>query len=409
MGTREGPLRTRCVRRGRGSSVSVVRSRKHVRPTAYTVLSLFSGGGGLDLGLHLTDRFRHVGCVEMDPAACRTLRVNRDAGRFGDGDLAVHEADISKLDPIQVLAEHGHRPGELDVIVGGPPCQAFSQIGKQLGLDDPRGLLLWDYVRFVRVCRPRCFLLENVKGLLAMPLRPGMQKGTLMRSLLGRFRRAGYRVDVFLLDAADYGVPQHRERVILVGNRHGLNARPPARTHGPGLLPYRTLRDALAGLEEANPVRLDFSAAEKAVLRLVPIGGDWRDLPVRVAMRVLGPDCRPRGRGRCRGYRRLCWDLPSPTVLTGPNRGVASLCHPDEDRTLTLRECARLQGWPDEWQFCGSKTQQYRQVGNGVPVPLAYVLGHAVANLLDDIDQARQGCSSQSTPARRGRVKVRVA
>lgn len=400
MGTKDGPERTRYVRSGGSRAGS--RKGKQGEYRRHTVLSLFSGGGGLDLGMDLTERFRHLACIEYNRSACQTLKGNRDAGLLGDADLKVYEADIAKLKPAELLADLGIGKGEVGALIGGPPCQPFSVAGKRQGVADERGTLLWDYVRWVRDIKPHAFLMENVRGLLSMPSAPDEDKGSLLAELLKKFRRAGYSTDVFLLNAADYGTPQLRVRAVLVGNRHGLVCRQPARTHGPGLLPHRTLRNALAGLVETDPVRLDFSPAEKEVLKLIPPGGDYRDLTVRVAMQVLGPTLRPRGKGgNCKGYRRLDWEQPSPTVLTGPHRGLASLCHPDEARALTMRECARLQGWPDSWTFVGSRAEQYRQVGNAVPVPLAYRLGHMIADLLDNVAEVSD--LDGNGPARRGR------
>lgn len=365
--------------------------------------------GGLDLGLHLTERYRHLACVEWDQAACRTLEGNRDAGLLGENDLKVVQADIAKLDPTKLLADVGLRPGELGLLVGGPPCQAFSVAGNRKGLDDPRGRLIWDCVHWVEAVRPKVFLCENVKGLLSVPLGPGMPKGSLFESLLGKLCLAGYTVDWFLVDAVSYGISQHRERVILIGNRDGLAARLPDPTHGPDRQPYRTFRDAVAGLNESSPLVMDFSPRKKRFLSLVPPGGNWRSLPPEAAREDMGPTGRPKGGSECGRHRRLAWDEPSPTILTSPNQTRTSLCHPEQDRALTLRECARVQGFPDSWPFCGSKEDQSRQVGNAVPVRLAEVLGNAVADMLDEIALDQKGNLGLIAPAPGGHRKGKVA
>ncbi len=178
MGTKDGSGRTRYVRPG--GRLSVSQNGKHVGGRQHTVLSLFSGGGGLDLGLHLTARFRHLACLEHDRSACQTLEANRDAGLLGGADLKVFQADIAGLDPARVLGELGTAPGEVGLLVGGPPCQPFSVAGKKLGTADPRGRLLWDYVRWVKEVRPACFLMENVRGLLSLPSAPSEPKGSLL-------------------------------------------------------------------------------------------------------------------------------------------------------------------------------------------------------------------------------------
>lgn len=349
----------------------------------YTLLSLFSGGMGLDLGLDRTGRFGLLACVERDAACCRTIRVNRDAGRLGDRSFRLYEADIESLNPCRVMADLRLRPGDLDLLAGGPPCTTFSTAGRRQGVADARGLLLWQFLWFVEALRPRVFLIENVRGLMSAALRPGGQPGLLLRAFLHDLP-AEYRVDVFEVNAANYGTPQVRERVILLGNRHGGLARPPGPTHGPGLLPYRTLRDALAGVVDHDSVLLDFSERKKQYLKLVPPGGNWRDLPDHLARESMEKGYFAKG-GRLGWWRRLAWDWPSPTILTNPSHPMTSLCHPDETRTLTLRECARIQGFPDDWAFCGSAQDMYRQVGNAVPVGLGEVCGEVVASLLAGI------------------------
>lgn len=392
--------RTRIVRTGGRRNAPRVNNNRRPPPRRaagrrrerrHSVLSLFSGCGGFELGLHRTGRFRVAACVENDPAACETLRINRDAGRL-DGDLRVEEVDICELDPVSLLADSGVEPGELGVVVGGPPCQSFSNAGKRLGLRDSRGTLLCEYVRVVMACRPKAFLLENVVGLASTPLSPELPKGSLLGWLVREFGDAGYQVDVHTVNAADYGVPQFRRRIFLIGNRVGTMSALPPPAHGDagsGLLPYRTLAEALDGLVEERPILMDFSPKEREVLAHVPAGGDWRNLPDAV---------RDGGRPSS-GYRRLAWDRPSPTILTRPNRVRTAFCHPAELRPLTAREFARCQGFPDDWEFVGSKESVYRQIGNAVPVQLGEVLGGVVADLLDEVPDLAVSADGRSASA----------
>ena len=362
--------------------------------TKYTCLSLFSGGMGLDIGVSQTGRFRLVACVEKVPAFCATIRANRDAGRI-ERDATVYEGDIAGLDPATVATESG--AGDLDLLVGGPPCQAYSVVGKRGGAADPRGLLLWQFVRFVEALRPKVFVMENVRGLMSaalrhravaerpekggQPLHPDEERGSVLRMWLADLP-AEYRVDAFEVNAANYGAPQARERVLFVGNRLGRTAEPPTPTHGrPPLAPYRTLGDALEGLVDPNPVVLDFSPRKKRYLAMVPPGGNWRSLPDAVARESMGKAYHLKG-GRSAWWRRLSFDLPAPTVLTLPNHAGTALCHPTETRALSLRECARIQEFPDDWEFCGSVQQRYAQVGNAVPVRLGSVAGRVAVELL---------------------------
>lgn len=346
----------------------------------YSVVSLFSGGLGLDLGLAATGRFAHLACVEVDPAACGTIRVNRDAGRIDPGRL--YEDDLVRLAPRRVMADLGLRPGQLDVLAGGPPCQPVSTAGKRGGVRDVRGLMLWQYLWYVEAMRPKCFALENVAGLLSARLEPREDKGTLLRRFLGDLPPE-YRADAFLVDAADHGCPQFRKRVIVVGNRVGRAAAWPAPTHGPGRAPYRTLRDALTGLHDPAPVLLDFTAKRKRVLERVPPGGNWKGLPADVARAAMGRAFGNAAGGRTGWYRRLAWDRPCPTVVTSPHRPMTSLCHPDATRALTLRECAAVQQFPPGWEFEGTAAERFRAVGNAVPVGLGEVCGRVVSDLLD--------------------------
>jgi DNA (cytosine-5)-methyltransferase 1 len=352
--------------------------------TPYTAVSLFSGASGLDLGLERTGGFEVRAAVEQDPSACATIRAAHAAARLGGYGFRLYEADVAAPEPQRVLDDLGLRPGELDLLCGGPPCQPVSSVGRRGGTADHRGLLLWQFVWWLETTLPKAFLIENVHGLLSAPLRPGAPHGSLLREFL-RDVPPQYRIDAFVVEAADHGAPQYRTRVLLVGNRLGRVATFPPATHGPpgsGLLPHRTLADALAELVDPQPVVLPFSEAKRRVLALVPPGGNWRSLPDAVAREAMGTAYLRKG-GRTGWFRRLAWDRPCSTVLTLPNHASTSLCHPTKDRPLSVRECAAVQGFATDWPFHGSPVEQYRQVGNAVPVPLGEECGRAVADLLD--------------------------
>jgi DNA (cytosine-5)-methyltransferase 1 len=390
-----------------------------VEKRGYTVLSLFSGGMGLDIGLGKAGRFRHLACVENIPAFCETIRRNRDAGRLGNSGLKVYETDISELQTEQVMHDLGIKPGELDLLVGGPPCQTFSTTGKRATVQDPRGTLLWQYLRFVQDLQPKFFLMENVRGLMSAALRhrpikdrpdkggPPLEHDEQPGSVIDRFLldlRHSYRIDCFEVNAVNYGAPQLRERALFIGNRFNRLVEFPEPTHGergagrqqPSLFgrpdengddlkPFRTLREALAGLVEPEPrVLMDFSPRKKRYLAMIPEGSNWRSLPPEVAEESMGKAYLAKG-GRSGWWRRLTFDLPCPTIVTMPNHAGTSLCHPTETRALTLRECARVQEFPDHWEFCGTTQQQYTQVGNAVPVRLGQVCGELLARELTDL------------------------
>lgn len=346
--------------------------------TQLKALSLFSGAMGLDLGLEKAG-IHILGCVEFNAEAVAAIRLNRPG-------LPVLEGDISSLEPAAVLKKLGIKPDQVDLVVGGPPCQAFSVFGKRKGLKDVRGRLIFDFARFVGILRPRAFIMENVRGLLSMKDDEAGPKGGLISRLNEEFNRLGYAVDVFVVNAVNHGAAQIRERVIVIGNRLDLTAAWPAPSHSDrpvlGQRRFLTLGDAIRSFREVDPVLMDFSPRKKKYLSLVPPGGNWRSLPVHVQQESMGKSWYLKG-GRSAYWRRLAYDFPCPTVVTMPNHAGTSMCHPDELRALTVGECARIQGFPRGWKFCGSPSEQYKQVGNAVPVVLGEVAGRVVSAMLD--------------------------
>jgi DNA (cytosine-5)-methyltransferase 1 len=390
----------------------------------YKVVSLFSGGMGLDLGLHATGRFQVLACVEHVPAFCETIRANASSGVLTPAPL-VFEGGVEEFDPLEILAAVGLRPGELDLLVGGPPCQSFSTAGRRGTTQDPRGTLLWQFLRYVDVMRPKFFLMENVRGLVSaalnhrpinlrperggLPLSPDEEPGSVVRLFardLQSLEGCSYHVDAFEVNAVNYGAPQIRERVLFIGNRYNAVIDFPAPTHatpvelGTGaaeeqvqmwpdeqrtdLRPWKTLRDAIGDLREEAPEVLDFSPRKKTYLEQVPPGSNWRSLPVPVQQESMGAAWHAKG-GRSGWWRRLTYDLPCPTLVTLPNHASTSLCHPTETRALSIREYARIQEFPDSWVFSGRLSEKYTQVGNAVPTRLGQVAGDVVARSLDTL------------------------
>lgn len=387
---------------------------------AYKVISLFSGGMGLDIGLQRTRRFKLLACVEKEEAFADTIEANKAAMRI-EGEPKVFHRDITHLEPFALMDAAGIKPGELDLLVGGPPCQSFSTAGKRGTVQDHRGTLLWQYLRFVDALRPKFFLMENVRGLLSAalrhrpiasrpekggpPLEADEQPGSVVRTFaedLQRIQGASYHMDCFEVNAVNYGAPQLRERALFVGNRFNCVVEFPAPTHAAPApaeasptetlslfaedrekpLPWKTLRDALEGLQEEKPVVMDFSPRKKRYLAMVPPGSNWRSLPVEIQKESMGKAWIAKG-GRSGWWRRLSLDLPCPTLVTMPNHAGTSLCHPTETRALSLGEYARIQEFPDDWEFCGTPAERYAQVGNAVPVRLGEVAGEVVARQLD--------------------------
>ncbi len=379
-------------------------------------LSLFSGAMGLDLGLESTGCIEVLACVEKDPDFCKTIRKNRDAGRLTTKDVKVYERSVSDLDPLEVLNDLDLNPGELDLVVGGPPCQSFSTAGKRRTVQDHRGSLLWEFLKFVASTRPRAFLMENVRGLHSAalrhrpikerpehggpPLSPDEEPGSVLRQFIADLRVAdpAYRMDAFLVNAVNYGAPQLRERLLIIGNRDGAKALFPSPTHGNGggengadaeSQPFRTLGHAIRNLADEEPVLLDFSPRKKRYLAMVPAGGNWRTLPESVQRESMGKAFVAKG-GRSGWWRRLSYEFPCPTLVTMPNHASTSLCHPEEVRVLSLKEYAAIQEFPPDWEFCGTVQKQYAQAGNAVPVRLGRIVGESIVQLISGRKSTRE-------------------
>ena len=381
----------------------------------YTAISLFSGAMGLDAGLEMTGRFRLLAAIEKEPSFCASIRANQSAGLIAD-DMIVIEDDIRNVDPLEVLASIGLKPGELDLLVGGPPCQSFSTAGKREATQDNRGTLLWEFLRFIDVMRPRYFLMENVRGLVSaalrhrpiadrperggMPLSKDEQPGSVVRLFADDLQKigSGYHMDCFEVNAVNYGAPQLRERAIFVGNRFQAQVDFPDPTHGnpeqlsvpktdlfatnPALKPWTTLGDAIGRLGDPGEVVMDFSPRKKSFLAKITPGSNWRSLSVEDQQLSMGKAWFAKG-GRSGWWRRLSFDLPCPTLVTMPNHASTALCHPAEVRALSLKEYAAIQEFPDGWIFRGTASQQYAQVGNAVPVKLGVIAGEVISASLD--------------------------
>jgi DNA (cytosine-5)-methyltransferase 1 len=330
---------------------------------------------GLDLGLEQAG-IEVLGCVEFNEPAVNCIRSNRP-------NLPVLHGDISQLSGAEILSKLNIP--SVNLVVGGPPCQAFALFGKRRGLGDARGRLVFDFVRIVGELNPEAFVMENVRGMMSMSMEPGGEQGGLYREILRRFDELGYRVDTFVVNSVNYGAPQIRERTLLIGNRLGYRARFPQPTHSDAPTgrqkPWVTLGDAIRDLKGADTDVLDFSERKKKYLAMVPPGGNWRSLPVEIQKESMGKAWYLKG-GRSAYWRRLSFDFPCPTIVTMPNHAASSLCHPTETRALTVGECAAVQGFPKDWKFSGNAAAKHKQVGNAVPVVLGRVAGETVLSMM---------------------------
>lgn len=331
----------------------------------FTTIELFAGAGGLALGVEKAG-FNTIGLIEFNRDACDTLVKNRPNWRVICDDIA----NISCLD----LEEYFNiKKGELDLLSGGAPCQAFSYAGKRLGLEDARGTLFYHYAIFLEKLQPKMFLFENVRGLLTH------DRGKTYQTMLDIFEKAGYDIQKDVLNAWDYGVAQKRERLITIGIRKDMKDKisfsfPTPHEYKP------VLRDVLQDVPKS--LGTVYGENKRKLFELVPPGGYWRDIDPVLAKEYM-KSCWEMEGGRTGILRRLSYDEPSLTVLTSPSQKQTERCHPAEARPFTVRENARCQSFPDKWEFCGNVMSQYKQVGNAVPVNLAYEVAKCIYTALE--------------------------
>ncbi|MCF6205926.1 MAG: DNA (cytosine-5-)-methyltransferase [Sulfurovum sp.] len=313
----------------------------------------------------------HILLNDFDKYATATLRKNRPYWNVVHG-------DISKLD----FSVYHDR---VDLLTGGFPCQAFSYAGKKRGLEDTRGTLFYEYARALKEVEPKVFLAENVKGLL------NHDGGRTLETIVSVFESMGYEVYTpKVLKAIYYRVPQKRERLFIVGVRKTYANQVRFRWPKPDARIY-TLKDALKRGDLFHtdvPVSAGqhYPEKKKKILDMVPPGGYWRDLPIEVQKAYMMKSFYLGG-GKTGIARRIAWDEPCLTLTCSPAQKQTERCHPEETRPFTVREYARIQTFPDTWQFEGSVSQQYKQIGNAVPVNLAYALGKSLIDLLNQIER----------------------
>lgn len=351
------------------------------------VISLFSGAMGLDIGLAKAGLNVVIG-QDFDASCVKTMRENGHK---------VLEGDIREIEPQQFLSLTGLHIGEPFLICGGPPCQPFSTAGKRLGINDPRGSLFMDFIRMIDYIRPRFFVMENVKGIMSAPLKhvplaerdekdPEQRLGTVLDVILSEFNKLGYKTVYGVLDAVNYGVPQFRERFVLIGSRDNEDIFLPIPTHFQmhqnQEYQWKSVRSVIEDLEFDSGECATLSDERLKFLKMVPEGGNWRDLPEDIIPIAMG-GAYTSGGGKVGFYRRLSYDQPSPTVVTSPVQKATMMCHPTQNRPLSVKEYARIQQFPDNWIFTGTTAAKYRQIGNAVPVGLAEAIGKAVIAVAD--------------------------
>lgn len=372
-----------------------------------TVVDLFCGAGGLSEGFRQAG-FKVLVGQDYDDSAGKTFLSTHSGANFIGG-------PIQAVTPENLLAAGGAQQGGVDVLVGGPPCQGYSVYNHQRGVHDPRAGLFNEYLRIVAALRPRWLVMENVSGLISIA------NGGIIREIQSRMSELGYSVDWRVLKAEQFGVPQERRRIFFVANRIGAPIEFPVPTHGPELRPYVTVWDAISDLPVlengdgdgvhyydrspendyqrelrrgarylSNHSSPRLAPINQARMRYIPQGGSWRDIPFDLlpnGMKKAKRSDHTKRYGRPRETDLSC------TILTKCDVHWGAYIHPRQDRAISVREAARLQSFPDAFDFKGTRTEQYVQVGNAVP-PL---LGRAVANAL-------LGCDAELSDRRRSSI-----
>jgi len=375
-----------------------------------SIISLFSGAMGLDLGLEKAG-FKTKVVVETNKKAVSTIRENNKS-------LSVINLPIQEVTTATILNKAKLLIGEAAIVSGGPCCQSFSTVGKRGSLSDPRGGLFMDLCRVVREAQPRFFVMENVKGLLSAaikhrplderdpgfpPLSPEEELGSAFKVILKELANLNYYVTYSLVNAADYGTPQTRYRVIIIGSRDGENISIPEATHsknGDNGTPKRgTLKDALRGVKSKEWV--NFSEKKLKYLKKLKQGENWTALHKRSQRIALGAAFESWG-GRKGFYRRLSWAKPSPSLTTSPDGNATMLCHPTKDRPLSVEEYARIQEFPAGYLFNGSTREKYTMIGNAVPLSIGTAIGKVLKATIVD---TKENGLPRDAEQRKGQVR----
>ncbi len=361
-----------------------------IETTKPIALSFFSGAMGLDLGLEEAG-FKTLLACEIDKSARKTIKKNKP-------DMALI-GDVRDYSSQEILEHAGLSLGdEVDLIMGGPPCQAFSTAGKRLGFEDERGNVFLKYLETIFEIKPRYFIIENVRGLLSAPLqhRPHSERGKdfpplkneeqaggVLSYIYRMIKSNGYSCSFELYNAANFGVPQTRERVVMLCSRDGRKIPYLEPTHSQagefGLPTWKTFAETVADLNDIHHTHLEFPEKRKKYYRMLGPGEYWKNLPIDLQMEALGNSFFSGG-GKTGFLRRLSWDKPSPTLVTHPAMPATDLAHPVEVRPLSIEEYKKLQQFPDSWAIEGKLLDQYKQLGNAVPVGLGYAIGKHLIN-----------------------------
>lgn len=360
-------------------------------------MSFFSGALGLDLGLEKAG-FEPLLVCENDKFCISTIKANKpDIPLIED----IRDYSVSDIRKIAGIAEKDN----VDLVIGGPPCQAFSTAGARKSFEDERGNVFIKYLEVATDLNAKFIVIENVRGLLSAPLkhRPHNQRGEgfapltedempggALKYILSFLENKGYGISFNLYNSANYGTPQIRERIVIVASIDGKKLPYLNPTHSDditwGLPQWNTFESAVSNLSSGdNEECAEFPEGRLKYYRMIGPGGNWKSLPIGSQKEAMG-NAYNSGGGKTGFFRRLAWDRPSPTVLTSPTMPATDLAHPVEDRPLSVAEYARIQEFPDDWFFAGKVKDKYKQIGNAVPVSLGFAIGNLIKNHVADTD-----------------------
>lgn len=339
-------------------------------------ISFFSGALGLDLGFEEAGLKPLLFC-EFDKKCKETIKSNRPDIPLID-DIRKYSAD-----DIKALVDK-----KIDVIIGGPPCQAFSTAGARKSFDDERGNVFLHYINIATKISPKYIIIENVRGLLSAVYSHkengeiSNKKGSALKFVISFLEENGYGVSFNLYNAANFGVPQIRERIVIVACKNGVKVPYIEPTHSNdasyNLMPWVNLRDTIGDIEKERNADCDaFPEKRLKYYRLLSAGQNWKNLPEHIQKEAMGKSYHLGG-GKTGFLRRLSWDKPSPTLVTSPTMPATDLAHPEEDRPLSVAEYARIQQFPDDWFFAGNTKDKYKQIGNAVPVGFGKAIARTI-------------------------------
>lgn len=362
-------------------------------PPKITALSFFSGAMGLDIGLEMAG-IEVLLASEIDPVIRKTILLNkRKIGLIGDVNR-YNAKEIRKYANISASKE-------IDLVIGGPPCQAFSTAGKREGFNDQRGNVFLTFIDRILELNPKYAVIENVRGLLSAPmahrphtnrgfgyppLTPEEEKGGALMHIIDRLTKGGYKVSFNLYNSANFGSPQKRERVVIICSRNGKAAPFLQPTHSEfgqqGLPKWKTFKDAIKGLKESEQDYISFPEKRLVYYRMLKPGQYWKHLPLKLQKEALGASFYAGG-GKTGFLRRLAWNKPSPTLVTNPAMPATDLAHPTKDRPLSVQEYMRIQEFPDSWKIFGNINDKYKQIGNAVPISVGFAIGKHILKLIN--------------------------